>query len=105
FSRRPMERSSSTVTSRPRRSRAATRWCPMKPAPPVTRARLPWVPSVMRVRHSSAVDLVVGGDDAALDVGAGGQRGAGEQQALAHGHGVLDARAVHEHGTLDARAG
>ena len=35
---RPVERSSTTVTSSPRASRASTRFEPMKPAPPVTRA-------------------------------------------------------------------
>ena len=38
FSRRPVERSSTTVTSSPRASSASTRFEPMKPAPPVTRA-------------------------------------------------------------------
>ncbi len=37
FSRRPVERSSTTVTSSPRASRASTRFEPMKPAPPVTK--------------------------------------------------------------------
>src|SRR3954449_10689233 len=37
FSRRPVERSSTTVTSSPRASRASTRLEPMKPAPPVTK--------------------------------------------------------------------
>src|SRR5215469_4700416 len=36
---RPLEKSSSTCTSRPSASRRSTRWLPMKPAPPVTRAR------------------------------------------------------------------
>ena len=38
FSRLPVERSSSTVTSSPRASRASTMFEPMKPAPPVTSA-------------------------------------------------------------------
>ena len=37
FSRRPVERSSTTVTASPRASRASTRFEPMKPAPPVTK--------------------------------------------------------------------
>src|SRR3954452_12469127 len=40
FSRRPVERSSTTVTSWPRSRRASTRLEPMKPAPPVTRVRI-----------------------------------------------------------------
>ncbi len=40
FSRRPVLRSSSTVTSSPRATRASTTWDPMKPAPPVTSARI-----------------------------------------------------------------
>src|SRR3954451_16637588 len=40
FSRRPVETSSTTVTSSPRSSRASTRFEPMNPAPPVTRARM-----------------------------------------------------------------
>src|SRR3954467_1840388 len=46
FSRRPVEMSSTTVTSSPRSSRASTRFEPMKPAPPVTRVRI-------EARHSS----------------------------------------------------
>ncbi len=37
FSRLPVERSSTTVTSSPRSSRASTMFEPMNPAPPVTR--------------------------------------------------------------------
>src|SRR3954452_15066368 len=40
FSGLPVERSSRTVTSSPRSTRASTRFEPMKPAPPVTRARM-----------------------------------------------------------------
>src|SRR5436189_93433 len=40
FSRLPEDRLSTTVTSSPRSSRASTRFEPMKPAPPVTRARM-----------------------------------------------------------------
>src|SRR5436190_6212692 len=40
FSRRPVERSSRATTSSPRASRASTRWEPMKPSPPVTRASM-----------------------------------------------------------------
>src|SRR5215210_3116187 len=40
FERRPVERSSTTVTSSPRASSASTRLEPTKPAPPVTRARM-----------------------------------------------------------------
>ena len=40
FSTWPVDRSSTTVTSSPRSSRASTRLDPMKPAPPVTRARI-----------------------------------------------------------------
>src|SRR4051794_32417349 len=40
FSRRPLERSSSTCTSSPRARSASTTCEPMKPAPPVTSARM-----------------------------------------------------------------
>src|SRR5947207_2834933 len=40
FSRRPVERSSITVTSSPRATSASTRFEPMNPAPPVTSARM-----------------------------------------------------------------
>src|SRR4051794_11627997 len=40
FSRRPVERSSTTLTSSPRSRSASTRFEPMKPAPPVTSARM-----------------------------------------------------------------
>src|SRR5215218_10354706 len=43
FTRRPVEMSSSTVTSSPRASSASTRLEPMNPAPPVTSARTPLV--------------------------------------------------------------
>src|SRR5688572_8948114 len=39
FSNRPVERLSSRMTESPRASRASARWEPMKPAPPVMRAR------------------------------------------------------------------
>src|SRR2546423_1800926 len=41
FSRRPLDRSSSTCTSTPRARSASTTCEPMKPAPPVTNARMP----------------------------------------------------------------
>src|SRR5689334_9651745 len=104
-SRRPIERSSSTVTSRPRASSARTRWWPMKPAPPVTRARRNRPPGLMLRSGSTAVDLVIGGHDAARDVGRRRERGAGEQQALADGDRVGHGRAVHDHRALDAGAG
>ena len=69
-SRRPEERSSTTDTSSPRASSASTRWDPMKPAPPVTSARMrrgslgaglreqgsnraacPWASGVRQLRH------------------------------------------------------
>src|SRR3712207_254212 len=40
FSRLPVAKLSTTVTSSPRASRASTRFDPMKPAPPVTSARI-----------------------------------------------------------------
>ena len=40
FSRLPVAKSSTTVTSSPRATRASTRFDPMKPAPPVTTARM-----------------------------------------------------------------
>src|SRR6476620_1890735 len=42
FSRRPVDRSSTTTTGSPRSTSASTRWEPMKPAPPVTRAFMEW---------------------------------------------------------------
>ena len=56
--RRPVERSSTTVTSSPRSSRASTRFDPMKPAPPVTRARMG------RIRCVGRWAWTVGGCDA-----------------------------------------
>src|SRR3954447_11732433 len=59
FSLLPVERSSRTVTSSPRSTRASTRFEPMKPAPPVTRARMSGV-MVTMVRAQPAEPAAFG---------------------------------------------
>ena len=58
FSRRPVERSSTTVTASPRASSASTRFEPMKPAPPVTKQSIgpPILEGSARGRRSSAAE-------------------------------------------------
>src|SRR5215211_661263 len=66
FSRRPVETSSRTVTSSPRSSRASTRFEPMNPAPPVTRARMKRGTLEGRQRRSALVAsaaMLVGTED------------------------------------------
>src|SRR2546423_4601827 len=48
----PVERSSMTETSAPSSARAVDRCDPMKPYPPVTRARLPWKKELCSDRQS-----------------------------------------------------
>src|SRR5512143_2221108 len=84
FSRRPVNRSSSTVTRAPSRSRRRTRLLPTKPAPPVTSTRRP--------------------ASAAIPAGAGAFSSAGLDDTGPPGGSALEAEPEQDEGSQDAPA-